>query len=542
MAKIQQRFLTGTAVGIVVVANLAVAATLAAIRFYPDDPIRRVPPPLPVQNPKPRKLNDLYDYFYMTFGKPGEKHTPGHPIPAGAVNSLGEVPDSEWYTNRHAVRRMSLEELARGPGDSSPPSMKAPWRVTGAKTEGVTPGFTIQDAEGRTYQIKFDTPKNFEQPTGADVMGTRFFYALGYHTPENYIVYFRPEQLQVHSKARLVDSRGIERGMRHSDVEGVLARVPLDSQGRFRAVASYYLKGKPLGPFRFHGTRADDPNDVVPHEHRRDLRGLRVFSAWVNHNDSKSLNSLDMLVEENGVPFIRHHLIDFSAVFGAEAFQPKSPRAGYVPLFDWSSSAMAFFSFGLYIPGWARADHPHVHGIGRIEAEKFDPERWTGNYYNPAFANMLPDDAFWAAKQVMAFTEPEVRTMVQSAQYSDAEGVEYLIQVLMTRREKIGRAFFGKLLPLDAFQVRDGRLVFDDLEVKYGFRSPRQFEYRWAIFDNGSGTRTPLSEATTAELPSGLGDGYAVAQIRSGDPKKVVDVYVRTGNGRAEVAGVDRKW
>ena len=30
------------------------------------------------------------------------------------------------------------------------------------------------------------------------------------------------------------------------------------------------------------------------------LRGLRVFAAWVNHNDSKSLNSLDMLVEEEG--------------------------------------------------------------------------------------------------------------------------------------------------------------------------------------------------------------------------------------------------
>ena len=87
----------------------------------------------------------------------------------------------------------------------------SPWRVIAAKTEGVTPGFTIKDAKGRTYQIKFDTLDNFEQGTGADVMGSKFFYALGYNTPENYIVYFRPEQLLVDEKTEFVDYRGVER-------------------------------------------------------------------------------------------------------------------------------------------------------------------------------------------------------------------------------------------------------------------------------------------------------------------------------------------
>ena len=108
--------------------------------------------------------------------------------------------------------------------------------------------------------------------------------------------------------------------MRQSDIEGVLNSSAPRPKGRFRGVASLFLKGKPAGPFRYFGTRADDPNDIVPHEHRRDLRGLRVFAAWVNHNDSKSLNSLDMLVDRRGDRFIKHNLIDFSAVFGAEAF------------------------------------------------------------------------------------------------------------------------------------------------------------------------------------------------------------------------------
>ena len=94
----------------------------------------------------------------------------------------------------------------------------------------------------------------------------------------------------------------------------------------------------------------------------------------MNHNDSKSLNSLDMLVEERGAKYLRHHLIDFSAVFGAEAFQPKSPRAGYVPLFDWTSSAKEFFTLGLYVPAYAwRAHHPYAKKSAGLKARFSNP-------------------------------------------------------------------------------------------------------------------------------------------------------------------------
>jgi len=62
-----------------------------------------------------------------------------------------------------------------------------------------------------------------------------------------------------------------------------------------RVVAGRLLPGKVIGNFRYAGTRSDDPNDLVPHEHRRELRALRVFGAWMNLVDLKAGNTLEVL-------------------------------------------------------------------------------------------------------------------------------------------------------------------------------------------------------------------------------------------------------
>jgi hypothetical protein len=155
---------------------------------------------------------------------------------------------------------------------------------------------------------------------------------------------------------------------------------------------------------------------------------------------------------------------------------------------------------------------------------------------------MLPDDGFWAAKQVMAFTEAEIRALVRTAEYSSEEGSEYLVKSLMGRREKIGRTYFSHVLPLDNIRIQNGRVVFDDLGVKYGFAPARQYQYAWSSFDNESGARTALAGATSDAVPSGARGGYAVVRIQAGDPKKVVDVYVRQRGGQPEVVGIERTW
>ena len=270
---------------------LLLSATMAARKFYPDDPITRDPKPIRVAKALKRKLSNQFDFFHNTFVRPGERQTPGKWIPAGAVNTLGEVPDSAWYQNRHGHRRMSIEQLVRGPGASNPPSMNGKWTITKLKGEGITPGFEINDSRSVHYWLKFDPLTNPEMASGADVIGSKLFYALGYNVPENYIVHFDQDQLVLTPESKTKDRLGKERVLTPRDVAEVMLKVPRDSQGRLRAVASLGISPDAHGPFRYYGTRRDDPNDVVPHERRRDLRGLFVFCAWLGHDDSRAINT-----------------------------------------------------------------------------------------------------------------------------------------------------------------------------------------------------------------------------------------------------------
>jgi hypothetical protein len=192
------------------------------------------------------------------------------------------------------------------------------------------------------------------------------------------------------------------------------------------------------------------------------------------------------------------------------------------------------------VPEWARADYKHVRGAGRIESEVFEPENWKSHYYNPAFSNCLPDDGFWAAKQVMRFTEPEIRALVETAQYTDKQAVDYLVRTLVERQRKIGQEYFSAVLPLDEFRIEDGALAFEDLGVKYGFETAaRPYTVAWSRFDNETEQTTPIAGAVSLGIPPGE-DGYYAARIHATDPKKTVRVFVRRKAGRTAVVGVER--
>lgn len=505
------------------------ASAANAQRFYPDDPLEKEPVPRNVDKVLSRKLSDYYDLFSHQFGKLGERQPKsGPPIRAKGVNTLGEPMEGAWWVKRHYYRRMSPDELKRGPAVSGPP-VGAKWTVIGAKSEGITPGFTVLDEKKRRFFVKFDPRSNPEMATAADSISSRLFHALGYHVPENYIVHFDPEKLVLGDDVQLADSTGKKRKMTDRDIYEILVKVPRAKDGSIRATASLGINGKPIGPPRFYGTRKDDPNDTVPHEHRRDQRGLHVVCAWLAHDDSRSINNFDALVKDGGAQFVRHYLLDFGSTLGSGSDRPNSPRSGAY-FFSWKKSAVQLFSLGLAVPYWARAHYEYFPSIGLFEGDAFDPEAWVPEYPNPAFLNRLPDDEFWAAKQVMALTDDDLRAVVSTGELTDTAAAEYLLKCLIKRRDKIGKVYYAKVLPFDRFRVQNGELRWDDLS-----KSVTGATVKWESFDNRSGARAAISKPVP--------NGFSVATISAASrPKQRIEVFVRAEGAGWKVVGVERNW
>lgn len=516
---------------------------LSAQKFRADDPMEFELKPLTAGDALRRRLSDYYDAIVHTMATPGQLNRDlKDPIPSQAVNTLGEPLQGAWWVKRHYYSRMSLKELIAGPGLDHAPSTAGRWTVVGAKTEGITPGFVMVDEKKELYFIKFDPLTNPEMATGADHVAIRLVHALGYHVPENYLVEFPEDILVLGKDVKIADRLGRRRLMTRADLTGMLLKVPRTKGGMYRATASRAIPGKSLGPYRYYGRRNDDPNDFILHEHRRDLRGFAVVSAWIDHDDSRAINTYDSLVEESGAKFIRHYILDLGSALGSGTQQANSPRSGGEYLFGWKQSAIQLFTLGLAVPYWATAHYPHLPSVGRFDYAKFDPERWVPEYPNPAFLNRLPDDEFWAAKQIMSLRDEEIRAIVSSAKYSDPRAEAWLVECLIKRRDKIGKAYFGKVLPLDRFAVRDGKLVFEDLSESTGLGSSGPFSVQWFEVNNATGVTTPINGATSFALNS-EGAPWKLARIVSaGRPRQFVDVTVRIDSGAPAVIGIDRRW
>ena len=542
-----RRVIRATVALLAVVATLGGAPALTAQpkpKFFADDPVWREVDTQDASRVARWNIDLASDLVLNLFVKLGD---PAADVRARNVNTVDEVPDSSWYTNRAGRTALTPAAIATGPDTGGGPAAGV-WSITSAKSDGITPGFTIMDATGVRWFLKFDPPGYRGMATGTEVAVTKLMWALGYHVPENHIAVLRPEQLALGAGAKITPVGEPERAMRIDDVKHLLKRADREPDGSYRIVASRGLEGRPVGGFRFYDTRPDDPNDVVPHEHRRELRGYGVFSAWLNHVDAKAINSLDTVVTDNGRSFVRHHLIDFGSTLGSGGVAPREEWEGFEYMAEPKDIGKGIVSFGAYVKPWRTVEVYRSPAIGTLVRynTNFNPDLWRARVPNQAFLRARADDKFWAATRLAALSDDLIRAAVKTGQFGNDEAEQFLVKALCERRDAILRAYLPAINPISMPVLSpDGVLTFANAAVAAGVApAPASYHAVFSSFDNATRDSRRIGDATSttteiralAGLPSASGSylHVEISATSAGHASWATPVHAyfkRTANG-----------
>ena len=95
----------------------ASAVSTKGLHFYPDDPIAREPESQDASKAQPYDIGSIYEMTNNLFVTAGYK-------PSGTraknINTIDEVPDSSWFTNRIGSTPVTADEIRPRPQSRRP--------------------------------------------------------------------------------------------------------------------------------------------------------------------------------------------------------------------------------------------------------------------------------------------------------------------------------------------------------------------------------------------------------------------------------------
>jgi hypothetical protein len=470
------------------------------------------------------------------------------------VNSLDEVPDSSWFTNRGPL---SVDDVRLG--GCTQQQMLDPdtaadgsWIVDRGKTEGSTGGFRVNVPGKGKYMLKVeDKDDHAERQAAASVIGAAVYHAVGFNTVCEQVLYIRPSILHLMPGLISKGNFSPDKPFNQRALDNMLAQST-HLGDRIRVSASAWLDGRIIGPFRYEGTRQDDPNDVVAHENRRELRGMRVLAAWLNRYDAREENSLDTWLADdarhpNSSPgHVVHYQLDLSEVLGGDwsalGFDQISRRLGTSYILDWSDFGLDLATLGIPSRPWDRVrTTPGRELFGYFDVKGFDPGQWKSEYPNPAFTRLTERDAAWMARILARFTPAMIKALVDAGRLSKPDDAKYLEGVLEGRLARILERYLLRLSPITRVHLDGDELCGTDLADQRHVRDAARFHYT---------ARTQTGHALATRL---LGDGevcvtlshdlgrYTIVRVDDGVATGPLIVHLyNLGNDGFQVVGLER--
>ena len=101
------------------------------------------------------------------------------------VNTVDEVPDSSWFTNRLGAPMTVERDRPRADRGTGPVgALEGDGRQ---ERRGHARAHDSRRPAGEVFGSSSTRRSNLEMASGAEVISTKFFHAFGYHVPENYL-------------------------------------------------------------------------------------------------------------------------------------------------------------------------------------------------------------------------------------------------------------------------------------------------------------------------------------------------------------------
>src|SRR5262245_32951291 len=138
------RLLAGIGLTLTIAGSLTALGTAQSPRFFNDDPLWVEHDTEDASRMKPLEPSLFVDLSYNIIKGRADVVA----ARAKNLNTVDEVADSSWFTNRAGHRPLTPEEVFRGPDTTDGPATGT-WTVTSSKSDGVTPGFTVKDSSGQ---------------------------------------------------------------------------------------------------------------------------------------------------------------------------------------------------------------------------------------------------------------------------------------------------------------------------------------------------------------------------------------------------------